>query len=120
MVFGPPTSGNKPPPLQTCRISFQFVSLCSCYVKRGQPKKHQLYSGSKKVALFYTLQMQWQVRYPPSILVIPEDGFVIFIHIRENYFLNDSLHITPFSSQWLFAPSYKTEEIYFTSNISSV
>jgi hypothetical protein len=76
-----------------------------------------LYSRNNKVALFYTLQTLWQVRYPPSTLVIPEDDFVIFIRIRENYRLNDSLHIAQFSSQWLFAPSYKTEAIYFTSII---
>ena len=48
-----------------------------------------------------------EVGYPPPILGILADGFVVFLHIIENLYLNYSLHITHFSSNWLF---YKTEQ----------
>jgi len=40
-------------------------------------------------------------------LVILEDGLVIFVPIILKHQLNDSLHITQFSSKWQVAPFYK-------------
>jgi hypothetical protein len=44
------------------------------------------------------------VGYLLSILVVLEGAVVTFLRIIENWYLNDSLNVTHFSSKWQFAP----------------
>ena len=56
---------------------------CPYFVKRGQPTKYQFDRRSKKVVPFYIHHMLCEVEYSPPILVILEDGFVIFLLVIE-------------------------------------
>jgi len=47
-------------------------------------------------------------------LIIFKDGFVIFLHNTEGHYLNDSLHITRFSSEGQLALFYKSGAISST------
>jgi hypothetical protein len=55
-----------------------------------------------------------EVGYPQHILVILEDGVVIFLHVMEDHQLNDLLHRTQCVSKWQLAPFYKTGTILNT------
>ena len=57
------------------------------------------------MAQFYVLPMLKEVGYLSPILAIFED-VVIILHIIVDHQLNDSLHITQFSSKWLLTPLF--------------
>ena len=66
---------------KTNRFHFQRSSIPKrkrpWFVKKRRPTKCKFCRRSKKVFIW---QMLWEVGYPPPILVILEDGDIVFLH----------------------------------------
>jgi hypothetical protein len=60
------------------------------------------------MAPFLQITNALRSKLSPRVLVILEAAIVLFLHITEDYELNDLLHITQISSKWKLAPFYKT------------
>jgi len=56
-------------------------------------------------------------RISAAILIILEGEVVTYLHIIEDYSLNDLLHTTQFSSKCQLAPFYRTGEISLNSAV---
>jgi len=58
--------------------------------------------------LHFINSLRGRISITHIFLVIPEDGVVVFLRILEDIELNDSLHITQFSSKWQLAHFLQT------------
>ena len=93
-------------PEETGDRGFRLIYISALFCKKGDNPHNINFIGKQEdgSVLHFVIALTGRISIPHIFLVILEDGVVVFLRILEDTEMNDSLHITQFSSKWQLAP----------------